>query len=136
MAKRYYLCPIVETIDGDGLRLFRPKVAEIGVSHTAIIATGPDGVPTTDWCLVMVATDDHAKVRALAGVDPMPDFPLDGKVSAIQRQTLVAMKAAVERRGIDPAVIDGADGYRDAVRAIGRALDSTFDENKFDVLDG
>lgn len=136
MAKRYYICPVVQMDDGTGMLSYMPSVAALpGVSYSAVMPTGPDGRPAKDWCLVIVASSDHTAIRALAGVDPLPDFPLDGKVSAIQRQTMVAMKGAAEKRGVDPSLIDGADGYRDALRIIGRALEPAFDENKLDVAD-
>jgi len=134
MAKRYYLCDIIG--DGSEYDSFRPAVADLGVSWVGSIPTGEDGKPLNTWALVMVATQDHAAVRGTPGVDSLPDFPMDGRVSAINGTTKGLMKAAMTRRGLNAnALVDGTDGYRDVIRGIGRSIDLTFDENKFDVAE-
>lgn len=139
MAKRLYLCDIIGT--GDEFDPYRPTVADLGVSWVGSIPTHPEGhpdygKPVHTWALVLVAAKDHAAVRARTGVDPLPDFPLDGKVSAINAATKSQMKAALTRRGLNAdAIVDAKDGFRDVVRGIGQALDPVFDENKFDVTD-
>lgn len=133
MAKRYYLCDIV----GDGQSpdtAFRPAVADLGVPWVGSIPTDEAGRPLHTWCLVMVAASDHKAVRALPGVDPLPDFPLDGKVAGINQATKALMKAAVNRRGLNAdALVDAKDGYREVIRGLGRALDPAFSEDNFDV---
>ena len=139
MAKRYYLSNIVGT--GDESDPYRPAVADLGVNWVGSIPTHPEGhpdygKPVHTWALVMVAAKDHAAVRTHPGVDSLPDFPLDGKVSAINQATKGLMKAALVRRGLDAdALVDAKDGFRDVIRGIGRALEPVFDENRFDVSD-
>lgn len=134
MSKRYYICDIIG--DGTEDNPYRPAVADLGVAWVGDIPTGPDGHPTSTWALVMVATQNHGPVRARQGVDALPEFPLDGKVSAINAATKTAMENALSRRNL-PAntIVDGKDGYRDVIRAIGRANAPGFDENNFDVAE-
>lgn len=142
--KRYYICDIL----GDGSDTdptpttgpFRPAVADLGVNWVGAIPTHPEGhpdhgKPVHTWTLVMVAGKDHAKLRDVPGVDPLPDFPMDGRVSAINQATRTEMEQAITRRGIASSVVTGKDGYRDIVRAIGQTLEPTFDENNFDISD-
>jgi hypothetical protein len=139
--KRYYLCDIYGdgNIDGENTPTtgpYRPAVADLGVAWVGSIPTGQDGRPLHDWALVLVASNDHAKLRGAKGIDPLPDFPMDGKVSAINQETKVAMKSAMTKRGLPAsAIVDGKDGYREVVRTIGQALEPAFDENKFDIAD-
>ena len=87
------------------------------------------------WALVLVASRDHAAVRNAPGVDSLPDFPLDGKVSSINTVTKNAMLARLTARKISRTFIDNTDGYREVIRGIGRQLEPDFDENKFDIAD-
>lgn len=138
--KRYYICDIYGNgdIDGDGTPQtgpYRPAVADLGVAWVGAIPTGPDGRPLYAWALVLVASNDHAKLRNAAGVDPLPDFPLDGKVSSINTATKNAMLARMTARNINRSFVDNTDGYREVIRGIGRQLEPSFDENKFDIAD-
>lgn len=133
MAKRYYISPIIG--DGSIDNPYRPKVADHGVAWSGAIPTGPDGKPVKPWALVIVAAKNHAPLVADRDLDALPDFPLDGKVSAIQTATKNAMKNKLAARGIATAFIDGTDGYREVIRGVGRMLEPTFDENNFDVAD-
>lgn len=139
MAKRYYLCDIIGT--GDEFDPYRPAVADLGVNWVGSIPTHPEGHtqhghPVHSWALVLVAAKDHAAVRAHAGVDALPDFPLDGKVSAINAATKGLMKAALTSRGLNAdAIVDEKDGFREVIRGIGQSADPVFDENRFDITD-
>lgn len=129
--KRYYISPIIG--DGSIDNPYRPKVADYGVPWAGLIPTDQDGKPVAVWALVLVSAANHAKLLADKDIHGLPDFPLDGKVSAIQNATKNVMKARLAARGIDTAFIDGTDGYREVVRGIGRKLQADFDENNFDV---
>lgn len=129
--KRYYVCDIIG--DGTDENPFRPAVADFPVSWVGSIQTGDDGRPVHSDALVIVSTDDHARLRNAAGITPLPDFPLDGKVSAIQNGTKNAMIAALAARGFDTSAIGASDGYRDAIIEIGRQRDPSFNVDKFDV---
>lgn len=138
MAKRYYICDII----GDGSDVpptpttghFRPIIADLGVSWVGTIPSDPaTGRPLYSWALVMVNTENHARVIEVSGVDALPDFPLDGKVNAINNMTRSRMDAVLNKRGINPAFVSNSDGYRDVIRGIGKTLEASFDENNFDV---
>lgn len=131
--KRYYICDIIG--DGTEENSFRPSVADEGVSWVGPIPSDPvTGRPLSTWALVLVAAPEHGKLCNKPGIDPLPDFPLDGKVSAINTATKNAVDAMLARRGI-AASFGSADGYRDAVRAVGRENDPAFDENNFDIAE-
>jgi hypothetical protein len=132
--KRYYICDILG--DGSYGNPYRPSVADQNVAWVGAIPTNPDtGAPLFTWTLALVASDDHTKLRNKPGIAPLPDFPLDGKVSAINAATVALMKAAVQARGIPASIVDGKDGYREVIRAIGTRLQSDFSEDKFDIAD-
>lgn len=130
--KRYYISPIIG--DGTEFNPFRPKIADYGVAWVGSIPSDPNtGQPLFNWTLVMVNAVNHGTVLADNAIDALPDFPLDGKVSAINTATKNAMLTKLEARGIDTAFIGNADGYRDVIRGIGQKLEPTFSENNFDV---
>lgn len=130
--KRYY----ISTIIGDGSEFdpFRPKIADYGVSWVGVIPSDPTtGQPLFPWTLVLVEAISHASLLADRDITPLPDFPMDGKVSAINTATRNRMVADLQAQGVDTSFIGSADGYRDVIRGIGRALEASFDENGFDV---
>lgn len=130
--KRYYVCDIIGT--GDPEDAFRPAVADLGLSYVAEIKSDPvTGVPVLPWALVRVATNNHAPLINTPGVDALPDYPLDGKVSSIHTATKNAMLARLQSRGIDTSFVGAADGFRDVVRGLGLMLNATFSEDSFDV---
>lgn len=129
--KRYYVSSIIG--DGSIENPYRPRVADHGVAWAGNIPTGPDGKPTSTWALVVVDAKNHAALIADKDIDDLPDFPLDGKVSAIQNATKTTMKTKLAKRGIPTAFIDGTDGYREVIRGVGRLLQADFNENDFDV---
>lgn len=133
MSKRYYISPIVG--DGTEENSFRPKVADYPVKWVGIIPSDPvTGLPLFAWTLVLVEAQNHGQLISDGAIDPMPEFPLDGKVSAIHNATKNDMLARLQARGIDTTFIGNADGYRDVIRGVGRHLEPTFDENNFDVI--
>lgn len=130
MSKRYYVCDII----GDGIEEpFRPKVDDFGVNWVGQIKSDANGLPEIPWAIVLVATNNHAQLQNVPGITPLPDFPLDGKVSAMHVPTKNSMVAALQARGIDTSFVGSADGYRDTIRGLGLLLSSNFDENKFDI---
>lgn len=150
MSKRYYLSSIVGT--GTINDPYRAQLNDLCQQQTAagnksncaqFIGTDPStGKPIKPWALCIVGSLNHMPFTHVTGIDPMPDYPLDGKVAAIQRAKLLAMLAAITARGVDPTQFltnpDGsikADGFRDAVRGLGQQLDTAFSEDNFDVSD-
>lgn len=141
--KRYYVCKII----GDGGRtdpddVYRPAVEDLrdklkdGWSAVMPPSDPQTGAPLLPWCLVIVASADHTKF-AHPDVDPLPDFPLDGKVNAINNATRNAVKAKLKLRGLPAALVDGwfeqSDGYRETIRGIGQHINSDFHEDRMDV---
>lgn len=135
MAKRYYVCDVVGT--GSESDPYRPAVADLGVNHVAVIPTDPaTGRPLHPWCLVLVATVNHARVAAARGVDALPDVTLDTQWNATDKGKRDAAAAALARRGITPPGIAPGDGFRGYVRGLGRQLQADFVEDNFDVGEG
>lgn len=132
MPKRYYISKII----GDGLRpetAFRPKVETYGVSWAGSIPTDANGQPLFQHVLVIVNTNNHAVLKNDPDIGAMPDFPLDGKVSAIQNNVKSQAYAMLAAKGFNTATLDGNDGYRDLISAVGKQRDSNFDVDNFDV---
>ena len=129
--KRFYLCDIIG--DGDEFNPYRAAIADSKVAHVAVIPSDPDtGAPLFSWALVRVAAKNHSALATVC--DPLPDFPMDGKVSGINTATKATMKARVrDRTGASAAWIDGTDGYREVIRTLGQILEPGFSENNFDV---
>lgn len=132
--KRYYISPVIEVPSAEFGTEYRTKIADYGVPSVAVIPSDPvTGKPLATWALVLVSTNNHGAILADATIDALPDFPLDGKVSAIQTATKNAMISKLQARGIDTAFIGSADGYRDVIRGIGQKFEPAFNENNFDV---
>jgi hypothetical protein len=136
--KQYYLSKLVQDDVPPGGLQWRPKIARfVGVNVAAVIPVDPvTGKPLKDWCLCIVAARNHAQFRNDPDIDDLPDFPPDAKVSAMQKATKDRMMLNMRKRGIDDSVVDGADGYREVIRHIGRATGyPDFNEDNFDVAD-
>lgn len=131
MAKRYYLSSIIG--DGTDDNPYRPAIADYNVSWAGAIETDPNGRPLHADCLVIVNTEDHVALRRDARIDAMPDFALDGKMSAINNVVKTAMTNALRRRGFDVSGISNTDGYREALQQIGLQRAAAFDIDKLDV---
>lgn len=132
MAKRYYLADIIG--DGSIENPYRPAGVD-GLNHVAVFP--PQDPQTGQYarphCMVLVNTANHAPLRNRQGVDPLPDFPLDGKVQAVETAAKNQAVNALTRRGFKNDHFTLKDGYREVIRSIGKELDSNFDENNFDV---
>lgn len=132
MSKRYYLAEIIG--DGSESNPYRPAVAEYNVAWVGAIDSDPDtGKPLHSNTIVLVETDNHARLRADSRIDPLPDFALDGKMTAINTAARKGMLTALTKRGFSTAATNNADGYRDALQQIGRQRSAVFDINNFDV---
>lgn len=133
MAKRYYLCPVIEVNDPDLGRLVKPDLPAGTTFAAAGIPIDPvTGDPLSSWTLVIVAAPDHRALLQDVKLDALPEFPLDAKINAMQAAARVALQAALTRRGI-AVDVQSADGFRDLVRQIGRKVDTNFHENALDV---
>ena len=131
--KRYYLCDIIG--DGGEDNPYRPAVADHGVNYAPVY---PSQDPVTGQyarphCLVLVAAPSHTALRGDARIDPLPDFPLDGKVQAIETASRQRAEQALARRGFQSSHFALKDGYREVVRSVGRELQPGFSEDNLDV---
>lgn len=134
MSKRYYISNLVGT--GDETDPFRPKIADYGVSWAGSIPSDPiTGRPLHPDCMVIVATPNHGRLMADAAIDAMPDFPLDGKLSAITNTTKTAMFNALTRRGFDTSGLTNTDGYKEVLQKIGLQRSPVFNIDNFDVAE-
>lgn len=129
--KRYYLCDVIGT--GAELDPYRAAVADIPAVKNWGMQDGTLNGKLVALCIVACA--DHAPFKGRPSIDPMPDFPLDGKISAMQTAVKNKMVSDAERRGFDASTIGSSDGYRDAINAFGRQLNPTFDIDSMDVTE-
>jgi len=133
MSKQYYICDII----GDGIEpetAFRPAIADEGVNWVGSIPTDSNGQPLFDWVLVLVATQNHARLTPLSGIDPLPDFFLDGKVDAIQTAALTALGNVFQRRGIDISLA-GSKGCSEVLDEVGKKQSASFNVRKMNIDD-
>lgn len=123
MSKRYYLCDVVG--DGTPENPFRSCASDYTVAVASAIK---DGVAFS-----AVTTENHGQLIADNRINALPDFPLDGKINAMQGAAKTQMQTDVAARGLDISAISSADGYRDVIRAIGLQLSPHFNENNFGI---
>ena len=71
--------------------------------------------------------------RKRLGAHPGQAAQRDGGV--LNQAARQGLDQALAKRGLGSSVYNGADGYRDVIRAVGRANDPAFDENNFDVAE-
>ena len=135
MARRFYLSQIIG--DGSDDNPYRPAVARPNVNYSAVYPPqDPEtGAYTRPFCLVVVEAVNHATLIADGRNDVLPDFPPDGKVSALAQARRTALQAALTARGLTAHVgnIDGYDGYRHVLNRIGQYLQAGFDLDAIDV---
>lgn len=128
--KRYYLSPVhgPDAFD-DG---YHAAITHYGVNVSAAFGPNPSA---QSFVLCIVGAANQAPLLADNTLDALPDFPKDAKMSAMQNATKARFRQVLTRRGFDPAIADNADGYRDALRAIGQTFAPGFNEDSFDVRD-
>jgi hypothetical protein len=126
--KRYYLAPVVTVPDPDLGQLRQVDIPD-GFNYSAAIGN------TGSWALIIVAAQDHRTLTSNSKLVPLPDFPLDGKVSAIQKATKDQLVARAQQRLGITISADNVDGYRELIRDLGTRVDPNFHEDNFDVFD-
>lgn len=133
MADRYYLCDIWFN---DATESYEPVVSKVPNSSfvVAIDSDPVTGLPLYPDCFVMVRSDNHAAIRALPGVDPMPDLSLDDKMANIASAAKNAMVGAMQRRGFSTQQVNSTTlGYREVLDSIGKQRSASFNIEKFYV---
>lgn len=129
--KRYCIAKIIG--DGTENNPYRSAIQKYNDLHYEFggIAQDPiTGQPTHTFVLAILKTVNISRLMADQDIDIFPDFPLDGKMSAMQTATKNKMVNALAKYGVS---ISGADGFRDAIRTIGQMIQPDFDENNFDL---
>lgn len=137
--KRYYVCKVIG--DGSYESPYRAAIADVVDPSTHLLAftiaatikSNPDGTPALPWCLVIAAGKNHALVNSNADIDPLPDYPLDVKLSAMNTATKLAAFNKMAARGINTNALSNADGYRDLIRGLGQQHEASFSEDNFDA---
>lgn len=130
--KRYFLSPIVG--DGSIDNPYRAAVQDYPCNVSAVIPSDPTtGKPLYDWALCIVAAPNQTPLLKDNSLGPLPDFPLDAKMSAMAQASSQAMDATLRRFGVNLAGVNTSDGYRQAIRSIGQQLQADFDENGLDI---
>lgn len=133
MADRYYLC---DMYFNEATEAYEPVVSKIpNTSFVAACDSDPvTGIPLYSDCFVMVRSDNHAALRALQGVDPMPDLSLDDKMANIASAAKNAMVGAMQRRGFSTQQVNSTTlGYREVLDSIGKQRSASFNIEKFYV---
>lgn len=129
MAREYFVCDVVETPDPEFGTLRQPVLNTI---------TFPDGTTVNfkyddahDWALCVVHHPLAVQQVTLSGVDRLPEFPMDAKVSAMHTDTKNAMANVFNARGIGTGFYSDASGFREVIRGLGRMFDANFHEDAF-----
>lgn len=131
MAKRYCIAKIIgDGTENNPYRSAIQKYNDLEYEFGGIAQDPVTGQPTHTFVLAIVKTVNLGRLMADKDIELLPDFPLDGKMSAMQTVTKNRMSDALAKYGVS---ISGADGYRDAIRTIGKLITPTFDENNFDL---
>ena len=131
--KRYCIAKIVgKGTEFDPFRSSIQNHSDVHYEFGEIVVDPNTGQPTHSFVLAIVETASLSRLMKDDDIDVLPDFPLDGKMSAMQGNTKSAMTATLAKYGVS---IRGSDGFRDAIRAVGRVIKPDFDENDFDLSD-
>lgn len=118
--KRYY----ISSIRGDGSEEdnFRPTVADyIGNWAGSIPCNPKTGMPTQAWVLVAVFDEDQAILLGVAGVDLLPDYPLDGLISAMDTADSLMVYQGLAAHGINTAIVNLCPLYSDLLARLQQA---------------
>jgi hypothetical protein len=99
-------------------------VADVVVSHAAVIPGNPDGTPAFNWGIAKIDDASATAADAVPGVTVFPDLQLDDVLTLNQRNWLITR---VGNLGLPTGWITPGITVRQALRTIGRYLDDKFD---------
>jgi hypothetical protein len=130
----YYITPIIGT--GTKTDPFRTKINQYSVSNTTVIPTGADGLPLFTWALVAVPDGSvTTQIDADATIDKLPITNLDATIGSLTNQQRNTLRSIGAKYGVTKiAGLTNQDTCRDALVAMGQALDPNFDASQFNVL--
>lgn len=137
MSSRYYLAPLAQNSKGQ----WRPSLldsaawaSEVSPEIDVMTSGFTDGQPHIPWCFCAVDAQNHQALSEVVGIDLLPDYPLDGRMSAMPQATRASLDASLEARSVDTSGVTGGDAYRDLLGAIATHLGNTgFDADAFTV---
>lgn len=133
--KRYVLSPVVQR-DGAIGTFWTVKVADYTRNVVALIPADPaTGAPTSAWALCRAAATDWRAILTDSELDVLPDYHLDGDYRSLSQSARAAFQSMLQRRGLTLDRIQTNDGWRHAIRSLGRTLDPAFHEDSFDVAE-
>lgn len=131
MSKRWFLASLIGS-GADTVQVRDPyRVALDGKlsdgGYHALIPTDANGQPSTGWALVLVDTTSFAALDADAALAGLPSEARDTPLTPARRGVL---NAAVTKLGL-ANIPTAASTVGEAIQALGRRLDPTFDERVF-----
>lgn len=124
----------LSTISGDGTAKiiqgqedttgpYRAKISDYG-NHATLILSNSDGTPIKNWSLVYF-NGDIVSAEADNAVRVLPDLNLDHVLTVNQANTV---KTYLTNFGIDSNIVNAGMTVRQALRAIAREIDVTWDD--------
>lgn len=130
MARRWYLTRIIGT--GSEEDPYRSVlVDQPTINDSAVIPTGPDGHPLSDWCLAVADEDRGSNLAALSDVEALPAAALNARLSTLpivtrQRIATLANEHLGTRLTVGQGPMAPNATLRDVIGAIGRHLQPGF----------
>lgn len=122
--RRYYVSAVSMVDIGGGDMGYVPALYDYGANMVIIT---PAENPT--WALVLVKAEDHALMQSDPRNAILPDCSLDTPMTDLPLEIVAAALAKMGALGVDTAGLGSLPAYRDFIRAIGRQLEPTFDED-------
>lgn len=130
MPKRLYLSPVV-TLQREDAQVRTSKIASL-LSAGVVTGTVQQLIgPARNWCLVLADVLDHTPLEQDAELHPLPVYPFDGRLSAMERTALQRLETRLQALGVDTSQFKASDGYRLVVRFVGRHLEPAFNEQTY-----
>lgn len=126
MPTRHYFAPVIGT--GTATDPYRATVADLAVSHVAVIPSRPDGTPRFPWALVTVAAPSFSVLDSDPALAGLPAVNLDLTLADLPKTARDRLLTLCQERGIDTTGVTGTTALRQVVRRIGRHLEPDYDE--------
>lgn len=121
--RKYYVCDVIG--DGTELNPYRAKISDLAVNHVSVMNAAKT------WAMCRVAGINLELLDMTPGIDAMPDFPLDSKMTSMGNAAKNNMNAKLNARSITQPT--SPDAYREVIRHVGQQANANFNEDNFDV---